>query len=494
MDAYLVPGHRGRVGSLLAILACAVAGLLAAPTGASATLAGTNGLIWTDYAPYLATYDPATKAIQKTNLPWSSFSTGRRDVSFSGDASRVTFASLSGDGFHVFVLPMTGGVPTDLTPGSGLDNYEPSFCGDGTIVFTRAQSSFARAQSTGVLPGRGTARITAPKSTLWAVSSAGGPARQITTGGTPVTGADPNAGSDRQPSCSKDGTVVFVRVGGSDRQLFKTNVSGATPTPLTNTGLNTFPDVSPDGTRIVYQGPAPDGQYGGFLTMPISGGTPEPVAGVGTDAPVSGSGATWSPDGKQLTYTRSKPFSGPVKLCTLDLASGTETVHTGTGPSLAWSPSPLTPMITKPSTYTVPTPTPTPTPGTGQPSQAAVQAALKSVGHPAAGTTLAKLLSTGAAVVPFTAPSAGTLNVTWSAAGPASRRAVAAKRTKIAAATETIAAAGKTKVKIKLTTAGKKALKKAKRAKRAVKVVSTAGFKPAGGTRTSATARFKLKP
>ncbi len=196
---------------------------------------------------------------------------------------------------------------------------------------------------------------------------------------------------------------------------------------------------------------------------------------------------------QQLIYKRfyDGPSGPTASVITLDIASGTETLLPSKVFAIypAWSPSQLTPMATQAPTG--PVPTPTPTPGPTQPSQATVLAALKSVGQPLKGTTVAKLLAKGVAVVTFNAPSAGTLTVKWSAGGQAS--ASAAKSKPIATASKTIAAAGATKIKIKLTKAGKKALRQAKRAKRALKVTSKAGFTPAGGTKTNATNRFKIR-
>lgn len=454
--------------------------------GASATLPGPNGLIWSfaeqePNAPvqYFGTYDLATKAIRKTNiqrvLTGGSFD---RQVSFSGNGSLVAFVRASGTtngigtGAHIAVLPMTGGVPVDLTPDSSLFNVAPSFCGDGTIVFERGTSRFAFPPETGKV-----------RSTLWAVSSTGGPARQLTSGGTPpATQQDASAdkGSDFKPSCSQDGTIVFVR----DGQIMKTTLAGGTPTVLQTSASSYGPDISPDGTRFVY----------GNMIAPVAGGPAQVVAGIGTDNG-GAQNTQFSPDGKQLIYTRNIAFT-TNRLYTLDLAASIETLQTtdtNAAQLLAWSPSPLTPMITAAPTYPVPTPTPTPTasPAPTQPSQATVLAALRSVGQPPKGATIAKLLAKGAAVLTFKAPSAGTLTVKWSAGSKAG--ATAAKSTPIAKASKTIAAAGATKIKIKLTRAGKKALRQAKRAKRALKVTSKAGFTPAGGTKTNATNRFKIR-
>lgn len=476
----------------MAGLLAAVAVLLGVPAVASATLPGTNGLVWKRYqSGALETYDLATKVTQQTNIA---------DVSFSPDASHVAFVSqfgypgpFGGTAFaqHVSVLPMTGGVPVDLTPDSRDSNYDPTFCGDGTVVFIRQSAS-------------GAGKV---YRTLWAVGPAGGAPRQIDAGGTPPAAGDQqDKGSDDQPSCSKDGTVVFHRSLGDyyGGQLWKVNVNGGAPTMIYDNSKGStrpYPDVSPDGISIVFTGPATPSGGLGVVTMPIDGGTPQPVAGVGKFAGT----ASWSPDGKQLLYPRvvattvgpsGFPTASDVRLFTLDIASAVETdqgaLPTNQPVSLVWSPSKLTPKIGTAPTYTVPTPTPTPTPGTGQPSQAAVLAALKALGLPAAATKLANLLAKGGVAVSFAAPSAGTLNVAWSVIGLGAR-AAATKGTTIAAATKTVASAGRTKVTIKLTKAGMKALKKAKRAKRAVKVTSRAAFTPTGGARTVATAHFKLK-
>ncbi len=272
MQVRVLSSRRGGAGALIAIAASAVVVLLAAPMGASATLPGSNGLVWGFNAVFpqqYSTYDLATGAARPTGIKQGP---ERGGVSFSGDASLVAFESGASPAPHISVLRMTGGVPVDLTPGPD-GAHSPSFCGDGTIVFVKGKTDGMSKQE------------------LWVVSSAGGPARQLTSGS-----------QDAFPSCSQDGTVVFVR----DNQIWKTNVGGGTPSKLANGGQ---PDISPDGTSVVFlkseespyalPGAPPSGQSV-LATMPIGGGTPQTVSGVGSATPgarVNVNAPSWSPDG-----------------------------------------------------------------------------------------------------------------------------------------------------------------------------------------------------
>ena len=170
----------------------------------------------------------------------------------------------------------------------------------------------------------------------------------------------------------------------------------------------------------------------------------------------------------------------------LDVATGTDTVVSGKLNSLRWSPSNLVPNVATAPTYPIPTPDPTP----DQLAEEEVLEALESLGRPPAGTTVRSLLAEGGTVLTFRAPSAGALSVVWSLESGA---VASAKRVPLATARKTLPAAGKTKVRLRLTKAGRKALKRAKRSKRAVKVLSRAGFTPLGGTKTTTSKRFKLR-
>jgi hypothetical protein len=117
---------------------------------------------------------------------------------------------------------------------------------------------------------------------------------------------------------------------------------------------------------------------------------------------------------------------------------------------------------------------PAPSPGSikpGGPSAGVIQAAL-------AGAVSLKsgLLSSGVYSLAFNAPSAGVLSIHWTASGAQASRNL--KPVVVARGSRTFGASGRGIVKIRLTAAGRKLLKK----RRIVRVIDTATFRPAGGS------------
>ncbi len=98
--------------------------------------------------------------------------------------------------------------------------------------------------------------------------------------------------------------------------------------------------------------------------------------------------------------------------------------------------------------------------------------------------TIGNLLRHGGLVMPFTAPEAGTLSVSWFLApGETAAHPTAAKPVLIATGRLTLAAAGTGQLKLKLTVSGSRRLRHMKR----VPVVAKVGFTPLNGTVVDAT-------
>lgn len=115
-------------------------------------------------------------------------------------------------------------------------------------------------------------------------------------------------------------------------------------------------------------------------------------------------------------------------------------------------------------------------------------AALEQVASPQEGLTISKLLAEGAPKQLFKAPSAGKLAIGWYQ-GTAPARV--AKTTRVAVGRRSFTKAGKAKVAVRLTKAGRRLLKNAKRR---LTLVGKASFTPTGGkTTTTKPAKFTLK-
>ena len=123
-------------------------------------------------------------------------------------------------------------------------------------------------------------------------------------------------------------------------------------------------------------------------------------------------------------------------------------------------------------------------PTTGQ-VKAALVKALAVSGRAA---RIAQLLKHGGFVLTFTAPSAGHLVISWYLVPKGAHLAKAKKPVLVATARVTFHNAGKTKVKVTLTSKGRKLLKGSKH----LKLTAKAGFTPAGGTMTSTTRPISL--
>lgn len=102
---------------------------------------------------------------------------------------------------------------------------------------------------------------------------------------------------------------------------------------------------------------------------------------------------------------------------------------------------------------------------------------------------IGQLLKSGGYVVSFSAPSAGHLVIGWYLVPKGAHLAKAKKPTLVATASVTFHHAGKAKVKISLTSKGRKLLKGPKH----LRLTAKGSFTPAGGTPTSTTRSINIK-
>ena len=98
-------------------------------------------------------------------------------------------------------------------------------------------------------------------------------------------------------------------------------------------------------------------------------------------------------------------------------------------------------------------------------------------------------MKTGAFTQSLTTLAGGTIVIRWYYLPPGARLAAKPKPILVATGRQTLSAAGTVKIKIELTSAGKKRLKKAKR----IKLTAQCTFTPTGGTPVVSTKAFVLK-
>ena len=144
------------------------------------------------------------------------------------------------------------------------------------------------------------------------------------------------------------------------------------------------------------------------------------------------------------------------------------------------------PAGSTPGGGTTPGGTTTPGGGTAPPSAAEIAAALaKQLAPTGKAAGLATLVKTGAFTQSLTTLAGGTIVIRWYYLPPGARLAAKPKPILVATGRQTLSAAGTVKIKIELTSAGKKRLKKAKR----IKLTAQCTFTPTGGTPWSAPRR-----
>ena len=207
------------------------------------------------------------KPLRLTSDPGDAFPT------WSPDGQRVAFYRFSEHGTAIYTVPALGGTEQRLHTGSsgpGL-GWSP----DGKVLaFSEGQEDKNRAWITLLsLADSAVHPLTSPS----------------------------NQEYDSAPAFSPDGSkVAFIRgiVAGVVSDLYVVSVTGGIPKQLTfdKTWIFGSPTWTPDGRDIVFS--SGRGGQGALWRVPASGGTPQPVAGVGVIA--------WapsiSPKGNRLVY------------------------------------------------------------------------------------------------------------------------------------------------------------------------------------------------
>src|SRR5438874_292645 len=153
---------------------------------------------------------------------------------------------------------------------------------------------------------------------LWRQRAEGSAAEQLTD----------SDGTDHQPDWSPDGRqIAFVRYDGRSMELMLLELAGGAVTALTSgggpqelirreeTNWQTRPDVSPDGTRLVYASYL-GGQWHQLWLLPAAGGYPIPL----TYGDFDNTNPRWSSDGKRIAFISNR--SGGTSLWVVNAVSG----------------------------------------------------------------------------------------------------------------------------------------------------------------------------
>jgi len=182
----------------------------------------------------------------------------------------------------IFVIPATGGTPTQITTYPQYDE-RPDWSPDGTqIIF-----SSDRPSGTGLLSSPGDSPL--HPSNLWIIPVTGEPAVQLTF----------DDGYENDASWSPDGsTIAFMADYDGNWDIWTMPATGGAATQITDDpAIEDNPCWSPSGEYIAYR-KRTESWPSDIWIVPASGGTPTQL----TDD-ISGEwGPSWSPDGTKIAF------------------------------------------------------------------------------------------------------------------------------------------------------------------------------------------------
>jgi Tol biopolymer transport system component len=270
-----------------------IAGLLLAAS-AQAVVPGANGRVFYEASGEIFSVNP--DGSDPTNLT-NTESTSEQRPSVSGDGQRVAFMEYS-NGWSIWKMNGNGSSPVQITTdGTTITNFEPGISPDGSEVAFMKQTSTAQ--------------------DLWMVGINGGAQTDLTN--TPVPNPAANLHSDE--CCgeySPDGTkIVYANGFNSDilesesNDIWVMDANGANQHGLT--GPHDYPtqDIgpswSPDGTRIAFARTSTGDGSDGLYIMDADGSNLTPI--MNGLSHVTGYDTTWSPDGTKIAYTNGSGIS-----------------------------------------------------------------------------------------------------------------------------------------------------------------------------------------
>jgi Tol biopolymer transport system component len=286
-------------------------GIWTAPAlgGAATLLAPTNGrgtlvhwsrdssTIYYELFQNLYSLNTATKEITKlTDFQPSQIT--YRGFNLSPDETSIVYADRDGNQKDLWTAGLRGENPVRVT-NDAYDDSEPIWHPDGNRIIYNSDRN-------------GTKQVSV-------VNTAGGQSKQLT-------------GSDSDSSVadiSRDGTKILVTTTKDDADLWGIPIDGGKESQVTsNIGAEFWPDVSPEGRRIVYQAIRRSSTGGKVLNCSILSQNLDRDARLSQVA-ADGFNPLWSPDGTRIAYLRSEAGKNTLWVTSVNAADARPITESG---------------------------------------------------------------------------------------------------------------------------------------------------------------------
>lgn len=198
----------------------------------------------------------------------TSFTGSYENACYAPDG-RIVYASQASGNWDIWIMNPDGSDPKQLTADAGI-NLHQAVSPDGRyIVFASNRAGVFN---------------------IWRIDRDGGNPTRLTSGS-----------GEKFPCCSPDGKWIVYNSVGSDQNLYalwKISIEGGEPQRLTD-GDSDHPAISPDGKHIAYFYSS-QGKYK-IIVIPSGGGPPDTTIDIGQNIqPMTY--IRWFPDGQSVTY------------------------------------------------------------------------------------------------------------------------------------------------------------------------------------------------
>ncbi len=261
---------------------------------------------------------------------------------FTPDGRALLHSSNRGGATNLWLLPLNGAPPTQITTGPGPDE-SPSIARDGTIAFINSRSrqglfvyDMASNKSRELHSHSGYlwAPVFSPDGKdvacsrsevdgswhTWIVPVSGGTAERLTSGSVP----------EIYPHFTADGKWVIYFTWGHPNRIWKVARRGGVPMPVTppRNEDDAYGDVSPDGRWLAFA--RSEGNMTRIYIAPFEGGEARLLTPSPSTVP------RWSPDGRRIAFSPGRTYDGGIFVISADGSGEQRLTETGGWP--VWAP------------------------------------------------------------------------------------------------------------------------------------------------------------